>query len=211
MIQRKAIDDASFNKLLKLLPKLDLTNGPFVAGGAARRLWYDQDWARADVDVFFVNEQQRLDWVKQFEHMRYVSRSSTAFDAIGDLVLSRRASTYKSISTANADTYVIEMDNVNIKLQTIKTRYSLSFLDLFRDFDFAASCFATDGTCVVALDSALRSVEQKQLIINNDANTHNMPLRVLKYQIYGFDPSDDVLRSVADQIANGEVSWESNY
>jgi hypothetical protein len=212
VIDRKKIDDASFNKLLKMIPPLDLTAGPFVAGGAARRLWYGQDWQQVDVDVFFVNDQQRSEWVARFENMRFgPPQYHSIFNDIKDLVLTRKSNTYKTMSTDNADTYVIEMDNVNIKLQTIKTRYSASFWDLFRDFDFAASCFATDGVRAVALHSALHSVEDKRLVFNNDANTANLALRVLKYQIYGFEPSDQVLRTVADKIANGEVQWESSY
>lgn len=211
MIESKKIDNATFNKLLKLLPPLDLKNGPFVAGGTARRLWYDQDWQQADVDVFFSSETQRREWTATFEHQRMPPSNGSVFDDITSLILTRKNTTYLSVSTENADTYVIDIDNVSVKLQVIKARYSSSWLDLFGDFDFTASCFATDGVRAVALTSALHSVAHKQLVINNDTKTDNLALRVIKYQIYGFEPDDKLLRTVVDKIANGEVQWESSY
>lgn len=208
MIVKKAVSNESFSNFLKLIPPLDIQQGPVVAGGAARRLWFDQDWAKGDIDVFFVNQQQRTEWATAFEHKRGVNKSelSTSLFTFGT-----KASTYKSMSTDNADTYVLECRDFNLKLQVIKTRYADNFVELFKDFDFAASCFATDGRTAVAMQTALTSVAQKKLIMNNTTNDKNLALRVLKYHVYGFEAEDSLLRTVADKIATGDFTWESNY
>lgn len=209
MMLSKPCTNSSFVQLLSSLGKFDLMEGPFVAGGAARRLWFGDNWPDGDVDVFFVNNLQRQQWQHQLE--KRLPNHSVESSFFGLFGMHRKPNLYKAMETTNADTYHVQWQDNTIKLQLIKTRYSSSVNELWQNFDFAASCFATDGQQLVASLTAVTSCENRQLIVNQVQQNKNLPLRVLKYHIYGFEANNELLMQAADAIVNGELDWNSDY
>jgi hypothetical protein len=212
MIETKEVPLSDLGKFLKQLPPLDLELGPVVAGGAARRAWYDQDWRSADVDVFFRDDNQRRRWKREFETAIGLHNNPKEVTFEIQINLSGDSGhSHLSISTDNADTYQVWYQGKSIKVQLIKTRYSENLLNLWNDFDFDASCFATDGQTLAATPSALASVANRKLTVKNSAESRNLTLRVLKYNIYGFEASNELLLQAADSLINGEFNWQTNY
>lgn len=210
MMHSKPLAPSDLGKFLAGLPPLSLDSGPVVAGGAARRAWCNQHWMAADVDVFFRDEQQRRRWQAQFEKIIGV-RDRPSLDDFENMFTSKESSGYLSISTPNADTYHVPYLGHVIKVQLINTRFSNSVSELWNDFDFDVSCFATDGHTVVASPEALESLTTRKLTPRNSTVKKNLTLRVLKYQIYGFEASDELLLEAADLLVNGESDWQTNY
>ena len=71
----RAHNNQEWARLLGMLPPLDLLDGPWIAGGSARKLFLGQDWNSGDIDVFFRNHYQRLNWVHAFEKKFKISGS----------------------------------------------------------------------------------------------------------------------------------------
>lgn len=206
----KPLAPSDLGKFLAGLPPLSLDSGPVVAGGAARRAWCNKDWREADVDVFFRNKQQRTRWQAQFEKIIGI-RDRPSLNDFENLFSMKASSGSLSISTPNADTYHVPYQGKIIKVQLINTRFSDSVDSLWNDFDFDASCFATDGHTVVASPEALVSLTTRKLTHRHNNLNKNLTLRVLKYQIYGFEASDELLLEAADLLVNGESDWQTNY
>lgn len=206
---RKPLADERFQQLLKRLPPLDLERGPYIAGGCARKLWTGQKWDEGDVDIFFRDPLQRQTYTEKFENNWGISQGKRG-DLLTDL-FSSRSSSHLNMDTENAATYHLDFKKSVLKLQLIKTRYSNSVTDLWKDFDFSISCFACDHREIIALPAAVDSAVSQRLTVNNPDFSKNLALRVLKYTVYGFSADDDILRQAADGIENGDHQCDRSY
>jgi len=233
-ILKKPVTNASFLQLVKHLPPLDMHNGPWVAGGSARRLWMDQDWNVADVDVFFAQDTMRQSWQNQLyttwcNHDTYKNITPSVqapTDSLWNLFNTSCAAVTPSTHPSRTLDLALETDNAcsyNLygydqppleeitKLQLIKVRYAENICALWEDFDFTISCFATDGKEIWAWDLSVRDTLNNQLLINNTQRKDNLALRIIKHHVYGFEISDHLLMLAADLISRGEWQWPMNY
>ena len=229
-IPNKMIQDPAWTKLMRNLPGLDPVNGPWVAGGSARRLYEGKDWSSGDIDIFFANDQQRRAWQEDFESaiapppepsfLETISEKVTL--ALDTLVCKNPAPPkkkssfwgYRTHNTGNADTYQIVMDNNHerlYKIQVIKTRYASSIMDLWSDFDFTISCFAADKNWVYWLPQAATDVAENVLRDYSSENKRNRALRIFKHYTYGFRVSPAMLLEAAELIKNGDFECTQEY
>lgn len=223
-------DNSSFAHLVQMLPPVDVEQGPWIAGGCARKLYDKSDWTKGDVDVFFVNDAQRLAWLTELDKTwNYTYSKVRLFEPTGlDVMFGDHGKypagskkTYPQASlimeTDNACTFEMfyqmpgETDVKNCKLQVIKARYSNSLQDLWKTFDFNLCCFAADAIKVYADPVALADVELNQITPRHDAHSRNLPLRVLKHFSQGYHVSDQLLLKAVRQIADKEMDWCNNY
>mgnify|MGYP006272325901 CR=1 FL=1 len=233
-IKKKLITDAKWAYVLNHLPPVDLVNGPWIAGGSARRLWMDQNWCLGDIDVFFPDDLSRHMWQKKlYECWKLVDDTSSCatrddtFYPMVDLLRSAVSETPKPkgryrwldivMDTDNATTLKLQWSqgpgqpHENVVLQLIKARYSNTILDLWKDFDFTISCFAASANQVWALESAVQDANNNQIQINNADQKQNLALRLVKHHAQGFKIDDQLLLEAVDLIARGEYQWTQQY
>ena len=223
----KPLQDTQFLKLLSQLPALDAVNGPWVAGGCARKLWMHQTWTTGDVDVFFANQEQREHWQKELESRdpsRIVEEPSLVTritNSISDLIMREGAKPkhkgfmcWQRMSTENADTYDVILDDDHTRsysLQLVKTRYSSSFWELWRGFDFTVSCFATDNHNLYALKQGVQDSTDNVLRDHGSQNPRNRAFRIFKHYAYGFRVEPQMLLEAAKMLRDGEYECALEY
>lgn len=160
-------------RLLKALPyKLHLINGPWIAGGAARRLLQGKSLIDGDIDIFFPSWQEWHKWDKALEDQEVVVR------------------------TARAHTYLIN----GFTVQIIKRRSYPQLRDLFQDFDFSACQIATDGNRIACTPSAHRDIMSNTLAYATQGRITGSTIlgRMIKYINHGFIPSPEMFKHIID-------------
>ena len=230
LLHDKLHENAEFHHVLSLLPPVNMMSGPWITGGAARRLWTGEDWHKGDVDVFFVSDHHRLAWLSEFDKVwNYTYHKKVEYPeppwGYDKLFGSdRRAGPVKhlpqastSMETENAITFDLnyqlpaESEIRNCKLQIIKVRYAESLQELWQTFDFNVCCFAADAHRVYADVAALADAHAHEITVRHDHASKNMPLRVFKHFSQGYHVHDDLLRQAMRQIADKDVDWCNNY
>ncbi len=213
-----------FKKLVKTLPPLDLEKGPWIAGGTARKLFQHQNWKSGDVDIFFRDSAQFVDWQGEFLKST-VGAFDTAFDTdfdvplSGSLPLIRKYQTapqgkfYLAHQTANALTYKSghSSDTQPLAVQLIRARWGRTVQEIWDTFDFDVCEFATDGNLIVASETAVEAALSREITLKDSQNTKNLPLRVLKYHLHGFSMTKDVLKTSVEEILEGNLVWDTDY
>lgn len=226
LLHDKLHENAEFLHLLNMLPCVHMETGPWITGGAARRLWTGEDWHKGDVDVFFVNDQQRVAWLAEFDKVWNYTyhKSHTQFGDISDVSFSRSIPLQKHLPQANL---ALESENAitfdlyyrtphdpqahTCKLQVIKVRHAESLQQLWETFDFNVCCFAADAHRVYADPAALADAHAHEITVRHDHASRNLPLRVFKHFSQGYQVSDQLLRQAMRQIAEKDVDWCNNY
>lgn len=188
------IDNKELVELLDVIPPVSLTNGPWIAGGAVRKIYQNKPWKTGDIDIFFKNNAQRQEWTTN----------------LADAARTKMFSYSLKHQSSNADTWEISFEDKNLTLQFIKKYYCQSLTELWNNFDFTVCQFAADSANIIASDAAINDTNNNQLVIANKNNSC-IPLRTLKYLSHGFVISDELLLLAAEKIKTGEVDWENEY
>lgn len=157
--------------LLEMLPPLSLKWGPWLAGGAVRRMMQgrtiDDD---GDVDFFFSDASEYLKFEK-------------ALSDYEELHASGRAKTY--------------MVN-GLKVQIIKRKFYKNLKEVFGDFDFTVCQVATDGKQVAYTQTALEDISENRLRIAPIGRISSLTVvgRLIKYVNHGFIPEAGLFRMI---------------
>lgn len=145
-----------------MLPMLDIKTGPWICGGAARRLQQGESLEGGDIDFFFPS---RASW----------NSFCTFLDGFEVVIKTDRATTFL----------------VNgLKVQCIKRKYYISLEDIFKDFDFSVCQIATDGRVLAATKQACLDITDSALRLApcGTIAKHTLVQRMCKYVGYGFLP-----------------------
>lgn len=170
----KKITDPYIDILLSKIPPLDLTTGPWIAGGSARLLWHNLPYISHDIDIFFANDTQ---------YNMFLSALTTLNANI-------------SYASDNAITFDLITAGTMFKVQLIKKEWCQNLFDIFINFDFTCCQFATDGKTIVASKDAVLDCQNKTLRFNNLAKRELDSRRVIKYLFYGFTPDKGILKKI---------------
>lgn len=166
----RQVEDSFFSKIVSKYSSF--SNGPWVAGGSVRKLWFDKPWCDQDIDFFFSSIQQ--------------------FDEFCSMI-TKNVSSHTTHNTSNAITYIVEIDDKKIKIQAIKKMFYPSYHSLLANFDFNLTQFVTDGKTMLATTSAIQDCLDNMIRPNTAFNKTPVLRRVLKYSAYGFDPDPQLL------------------
>jgi hypothetical protein len=166
-----------------------------MAGGAARKIAENRELGLSDIDVFFPNEDIFKWAVEHFENFRtgrhhFYSRGFMDFEVAridetpaGRIVL---------LKMPEGD----EWEQL-VSVQLSKKKYYTSIQELFDDFDFTVSMFATDGDILYCADEAMEDLRSKTLILNPQKKpTKPKAARFAKYCEQGFMPGPGVIRAM---------------
>jgi hypothetical protein len=204
----KPIACEQWKKFATRLPPLHTVEGPWVAGGAARRLWGSWEschWTGADIDVFFASELQFKNWQTQFLKEFKIDTGQARDDLL------EFSMNYKAIGTPNAETYCVDFEGKAVQVQLIKKAFYPTLELVWNSFDFDICCFAADKSHACARSSALHALRSRTIDVNNPDVKHNLTLRLLKHVIHGYQPSNALILEAVDKIVSGEIDWHTPY
>lgn len=148
--------------VLAVLPPLDLKRGPWICGGAARRLFQGESLEDGDIDFFFKTKASWDEFVKVLDGFELV------------------------IKTERANTYLVNGQ----KVQLIRRKFHLQLEEVFKDFDFSVCQIATDGNVLAATKQAHMDITDGLIRFapGGTIAKHTLVQRMTKYVGYGFVP-----------------------
>lgn len=162
------------------LPFIAMDGGPWVAGGAVRRIHEGAGLRFSDVDVFFPNDQMHA-WAVQFFADRMFHKQGWSPIHI----VERREA---PMST----TFDVLFDGEKIPIQLVSKKYFPTMEAVLDDFDFTLAMWGTDGEVMVYDERAPRDLEAKSLVLHQFPKRPK-PNRLAKYVAQGFVPAPGVL------------------
>lgn len=154
---------------LALMPPLDFEKGPWVAGGAARKLFRGDNLGRSDIDIFFPNQAS----YESFKATFLENAKGTLFDK-------------EWVSS-----FICASGSV---VQFVHGKFFDSLEDVMNSFDISVSMFATDGKTVMHTPEAAEDDRNEIIRIVNEQPYKSPRLRRLaKYCGNGFTPLPGVI------------------
>lgn len=160
------------NDLLGILPPLSLKWGPWVAGGAVRRIIRGEKLDDGDIDFFFSDPSEFI-----------------KFD--------RALSDYEEVhSSGKAKTYIVN----GLKVQIIKRTFYKDAGMMFGDFDFSACQLATDGHKIAYAEHSIEDVQNDRLRIAKVGRVTKLTIvgRMIKYINHGLVPEPGLFRMIVE-------------
>jgi hypothetical protein len=165
--------------------KLDLENGPWMAGGSVRKCFLNQPIGFSDWDVFFKNK-------RQFDEAR---NSLSTIRECHVIFESSNAITFQIHDYGDQQNPIYKTP---IKVQLICRNFYDSCEELLEDFDFTICQFATDGlkfklgrnTYLDNIDGVLKLTSPSMY------SRPGFMSRVIKYITYGYKPSKELLEII---------------
>lgn len=156
--------------ITKVIPPLCLKNGPWIAGGAARRLLLGERLDSGDIDLFF----------SDYKSWNHCCESLSGYRVI---IKTKRATTY---------------DVNGFKVQCIRRNFYKSLINLFQDFDFSACQIATDGRNFSCAEQTRLDILNQVLRFapGGTIAKHTLIQRMSKYVNHGLIPEPGMFELV---------------
>jgi len=163
-----------------IFPDMSLANGPWIAGGACRRIVENDEIGTSDIDLFF--------------------RDAISFE-MTERYLYEGMGTGRSWKVRNHSKFPksykieVEFETKKYEFQLLGIRFYDSVEHLMSDFDFTACMLATDGKELIRHADALDDLKSRTLRFNVSP-TVAKPARLAKYLDHGFTPVPGVLTTM---------------
>ncbi|MBX9699948.1 MAG: hypothetical protein K2X74_10965 [Acetobacteraceae bacterium] len=219
----KQINDPIISKLLDHIKKPNISYGPWIAGGAARMLWFDKPWHEHDIDFFFPTVKM-FDKIKKKLDKLVLTKSERKKNKTNvekllskirgqDIFEATTTESSKRHVTPNACTYTLTFDKTEIKAQIINRQFYQTVDDVWNDFDFRVCNFATDGKILIADANGIEDCKNQVLICNEPLTRRIDVKRTIKYSLYGFSPEEKIVRELFKQHKDGTLmeGWKDDY
>jgi hypothetical protein len=176
---------SQFGRQIAEYLNLNMDHGPWLAGGAVRKIYLNEDIAGSDWDFWFKTPEQ----------------FKLAEQKIKDLGASM------AYTSDNAVSYKYYTDDGSIQnLQIVKTRFFDNAQQVIDQFDFTVCQLATDGNTTIIGRNTAKDLRTKTLRLNKtELPAYIMP-RLVKYMVYGYRPCAALLTQI-DQNLNS-IDWE---
>lgn len=147
-------------------------DGPWLAGGAARKLFFHQPLGGSDLDIFCKNLEQMVTF-----KVWLIENKARAI-----------------ANTANNTTYQLGP----VTVQLIDGKQYADHHALLDSFDFNLCQFVYNGEWFVHTEAAMNDYTLRQLTVNKITLPLYSMARVMKYLGQGFLPGHDVLMRLAE-------------
>lgn len=166
-----AVDHDPFcGKLCNYL-ELDMENGPWLAGGAVRKLYFKEMIGNSDWDIWFSSMNQYQNTLSKIENLRIADLKHTS---------------------SNAKTFQLD----GHKVQLINRNFYPSVQELLNSFDMTICQFATDGAKFKVGDESIQDCQNKIIRIRKNIINPGIMKRITKYIVYGFYPTQEILNQI---------------
>ena len=198
----KLIIDNQFTRIVNLFESYDINDGPWIAGGAIRKLWQGLKWDDADIDIFFKNEKQYSQFCKKINlyKIKYINYSEIRLTSLKPAPL---VSEFKS---NNASTFtIVGIPDVNyaIKVQAICKEFYNSAEELFEDFDWTVCQLVSDGTTIWAPPLTVNDLSKRNLVLSPTTKRKIKIGRLIKYSAYGYKIDDAIMVDILSDVVGG--------
>lgn len=168
-----------------LLIQPDMTNGPWIAGGAVLNWFNGEAVQENDIDVFFHD-------LHQFD------------ETFGRLMRNHGNIIYTS---DNAVTLSITLNNKPTQIQLIRKNWFNNAKEVIDRFDITVCQLVTDGFELVLGEDTAEHIKQRSLVLTKEPN-RSIVKRILKYITYGYLPDPKVMQEIIDNHEN--YDWKFN-
>ena len=170
-----------FEKQVAKYISLNMQDGPWLAGGAVRKLFTNETIGRSDYDIWCSSETQKLKIAKLLN------------SATGSVYKSDKATSF-SFFTKDKQRYDIQL--INEVFETPE--------DLLNSFDFTICQCLTDGNTYKFGENTLKDINSKTIRLVTEPRATLIP-RIIKYTMYGFHISPEILELLKD--SNQNIQW----
>lgn len=163
---------------------LNMEQGPWLAGGAVRKIYLGQNIGHSDWDVWF--------------------RSAEQFDRASKLVQELGADV--AYSSGNATTFKYELENETHNIQLIRRRFFDSAEQVINQFDFTICQLITDGNTIKIGQQTALDLDRKLI---RSVSTQLQPYiisRLVKYMVYGYYPCRSLVETIKSQAL--AINWK---
>ena len=222
--------DLNFRDIVQRIGDANMSTGPWVAGGSARKAWQRMPWRNGDIDFFFSSRAQfdlfsdRI--MDRFggAYKKFTDRpiSQSGHERVDDLWLPDTVGSDDDIPegalyvesvyrTQNASTFSIRRkhdDTYHLKIQAVCKRYYDRVEQLMDDFDFTICQFVTDGSRVWATPLAQADLASKTIRMSPTTTRSPKTRRLVKYTAYGFVPEHELMMAALRNLT-GEQPLEA--
>lgn len=211
---RLACPNKTFAEIINDIVFLDHNQGPWLCGGAVRKVFFGQDWTKGDCDIFFSSKRQ-LDFYKKSLYFRYCKQiethnkenSSGFFNKLKPSNL-KRLKDQSELTSQNSTTFPTEYTTshgikVEIAMQLIHNGFYQDIQQVFDKFDLVNCYWAFDGTNIITTQTAIDACYENKLVDNEKIDLSVD--RFMKYMVnYGFIPTPKTtIRALKDLKENG--------
>jgi hypothetical protein len=169
--------------------KLDMQQGPWIAGGSAIAWYKNQllhlpmnrsDDLRHDVDVFFRDKAQFDDTLAAIMKL----------NDSGDHLVMKKHDSLNAVTLL----YVNRNSDKSWKLQLIRKQYFSTARQVVESFDIRACAIATDGRLWCRLPGAISDIDRRHLHFRK-FHTESIS-RLVKYMAYGYTPDAEQIKEL---------------
>lgn len=166
---------------------LNMDHGPWLAGGAVRKIYLNEDIGGSDWDFWFKSPEQ-------------FKRAKQKITDLGASV---------AHTSDNAVSFKYYTDDGSIQnLQIVKTQYFDTAQQVIDQFDFSVCQLATDGNTTIIGNITARDLRTKTLRLSKpELPAYIMP-RLVKYMVYGYRPCVDLLNQIDTSL--DAIDWEKS-
>lgn len=205
------VKDKTFSRIFSQYCNLE--EGPWIAGGCARKVWEGKSWQTQDVDFFFRTPDQFATMVNRIAE----------FGSMENKYETKNAITYSIYIGPNINPSIWNLDTLadvseehskaknNLTIQLIQKRWYQTAWQLITDFDLGLSQFVTDGKVILTTDQAIEDATSGIIRPNKDFPKEITPMRLTKYCAYGYDPDIELLKTVLKTTIKTGFNCNADY
>ncbi len=177
--------------------QLDLTHGPWVAGGSVRRAVEGQKMMTLDKQKNLINtgppESLNVDWVVNSKMMNDFDidiffRDEKQYYGAGDKIRQDPDCKDLALKGGESGEQVLNFQKNGVPIQCIGFRYNKTAIDLLDAFCYTITQFATDGKQIIYGKWALYDLAMKRLTLTDTLIYEPTPQMINKYLKQGFKP-----------------------
>ncbi|HEY3494781.1 MAG TPA: hypothetical protein VGK73_08855 [Polyangiaceae bacterium] len=181
-LEERSVRLGGLQGALEQLPPIG-PNGPWLAGGAVRRLFCGEDPLASDLDFFFRDGAQADQFVSGLEERKLKKAAS------------------KSKSAAN---FVLELDGKAIPIQVVRIGYYANLAAALDTFDFTVRQFGFDGSTFTASNLGLLDLARKRLVVHKITYAVASVRRMMKYGAQGFTVCNGTIEAILRAVSADE-------
>lgn len=180
-IQNRDCINDYFGRFLADELGFNMTTGPWLAGGSVRKSFLGYSIENSDWDVWFSSHSQ-------------FDRAQARMDKIGAEVIHRSENSFTFRYTGHS------VYDVSQTVQLIKKKYYSSPREIIDNFDFTVCQLVTDGRSIMFGDRTIYDLNHRLLNSATDYLAENIMSRMIKYMVYGYRPTAELLDMIREKI-----------
>lgn len=182
-VNRDLIDHGFGSRLAEGL-NLNMEKGPWLAGGAVRKLYLGQSIGESDWDIWF--------------------RSAQQFDIAHKYIASLGANI--AYSSDNATTFKYYYEGETHQIQLIRRRFFETPNDVINQFDFSICQLLTDGDKLLLGKTTVQDLETRTIRLGSDRMQPHVVTRMVKYIVYGYYPTRELAELIEQRTL--DINWK---